>query len=130
MLAKGVTAYKRQLESNPMRTKMITSATLFSIGDVITQKTEQLLKDCKAKKQLPAPKPTASMSVPTLSQPTFEWDKSRTIRQGTIAFLLLSPGLHLFLTRVMTKVVLPGCSKAANIGLRVSVHQACMMPFI
>ena len=43
---------------------------------------------------------------------------------------MLSPGLHFFLTRVMTQCVLPGRSRAANIALRVGVHQACMMPFI
>lgn len=134
MLTKGVTAYKRQLESNPMRTKMLTSATLFSLGDIICQKTEQALKGCKAKKQL---KPSAPASEITqkpsslLSQPSqHHWDKSRTLRQGTIAFFLLSPGLHLFLTKVMTKVTLKGYSRAASIGIRVGVHQACMMPFI
>jgi len=30
----------------------------------------------------------------------------------------------------MTKVNFASLSRAANIGVRVSVHQACMMPFI
>jgi hypothetical protein len=47
-----------------------------------------------------------------------------------IGGLLLSPGLHFFLTKVMTKVNFASLSRAANIGVRVSVHQACMMPFI
>ena len=42
---------------------------------------------------------------------------------------MLSPGLHFFLTRVMSKCVFPTLSHATGIGLRVAVHQACMMPF-
>ena len=61
---------------------------------------------------------------------TFAWNKQRTLRQATIAGFLLSPGLHLFLTRVMVNVALPGYSQTANIVFRVAVHQACMMPYM
>ena len=61
---------------------------------------------------------------------TQDWDIQRTIRQGTIGGLMLSPGLHLFLTRVMSRCVLTGYARATGIGLRVAIHQACMMPFI
>jgi len=47
-----------------------------------------------------------------------------------IGGLLLSPGLHVFLTRVMSHANFPSFSRASNIGLRVGIHQACMMPFI
>jgi len=47
-----------------------------------------------------------------------------------IGGILLSPGLHLFLTGVMSKVTFPTLSRASNIAIRVGVHQACMMPFI
>ena len=43
---------------------------------------------------------------------------------------MLSPGLHFFLTRVMTRMVFPNFSRMAAIGMRVAIHQACMMPFI
>mmetsp|Transcript_9144 Transcript_9144/g.12447 ORF Transcript_9144/g.12447 Transcript_9144/m.12447 type:complete len:209 (-) Transcript_9144:352-978(-) len=52
------------------------------------------------------------------------------MRQGMIGGLLLSPGLHFFLTRVMSRAVFPSLSARANIGLRVAIHQACMMPLI
>ena len=52
------------------------------------------------------------------------------MRQGVIGGLMISPGLHLFLTRVMPHVVFPNLSKLTNIGLRVAFHQACMMPYI
>mmetsp|Transcript_29495 Transcript_29495/g.36587 ORF Transcript_29495/g.36587 Transcript_29495/m.36587 type:complete len:178 (+) Transcript_29495:380-913(+) len=52
------------------------------------------------------------------------------MRQGMIGGLLLSPGLHFFLTRVMPRAVFPSLSARANIGLRVAIHQACMMPLI
>ena len=43
---------------------------------------------------------------------------------------MLSPGLHFFLTRVMSRVNFTSLSRFGNIGMRVAVHQACMMPFI
>ena len=53
------------------------------------------------------------------------------MRQGLIGGLLLSPGLHFFLTRVMAKLAFPASfSNFSRIGMRVAVHQACMMPFI
>ena len=121
MLTQGITkvgnAYSTSLKTNPLRTKMLTSACLFSMGDYLCQKAEQ---KCK-------PAPTLSTTTTTMAP---EWDSGRTARQGLIGSVMLSPGLHFFLTRVMTKCVLPGRSQAANIALRVGVHQACMMPFI
>lgn len=43
---------------------------------------------------------------------------------------MISPGIHFFLSRVMSRVQFPSLSRTWNIGLRVGVHQACMMPFI
>ena len=61
---------------------------------------------------------------------TQNWDVSRSLRQGAIGGLMLSPGLHFFLTRVMSRLTFPGYSNAMRIGLRVAIHQACMMPWI
>jgi len=47
MLRQGIDAYKRLLVSNPLVTKMTTSATLFALGDFICQKTEFSLKKPK-----------------------------------------------------------------------------------
>ena len=46
-------AYKQQLTANPLRTKMATSACLFSFGDFICQKTESSYKKkCEQKREL------------------------------------------------------------------------------
>ena len=122
--------YKRQLETHPLRTKMATSAFLFSLGDFLCQKTEAAYKcRCQQLKKTSSNE-SEKMNGSIFSMLTRDWDKSRTMRQGMIGGLMLSPGLHFFLTRVMTRCVLPSYSKIANIGLRVAVHQACMMPFI
>ncbi len=149
-------AYKNQLKTQPLRTKMLTSAALFSVGDYCCQQVESKIKSRQQKKQSAILRDTGTefsgkvskdqkKSINTLltndeisrsSTPTtsthkkHDWDQSRTVRQGIIGGLLLSPGLHFFLTRVMTKVNFAQLSRPANIGIRVSVHQACMMPFI
>ena len=57
MLKNGLTklscAYKQQLEAHPLRTKMATSACLFSFGDFICQKSEAAYKcTCTKKSKL------------------------------------------------------------------------------
>ena len=136
MLKHGLTtfgcAYKQQLEAHPLRTKMATSACLFSFGDFICQKTEAAYKcRCSTEKTKSDDFITTKKNLPfSLSMLTQDWDMQRTMRQGVIGGLMLSPGLHFFLTRVSAKCVFPSLSRATGIGLRVAVHQACMMPFI
>ena len=56
MLRQGLAMYKAQLDANPLRTKMLTSAFLFSFGDFLCQQAEvKLLK----KRQIPAREPSA-----------------------------------------------------------------------
>ena len=43
-LSVPITAYKHQLEVHPLRTKMATSACLFSLADFICQKSEATMK--------------------------------------------------------------------------------------
>ena len=123
-LTLATNAYKTRLEQNPLRTKMITSACLFSLGDFLCQKTEGCIK---RKKQVLSSESSNIINYEntdaTLSLLTQgEWDKSRTLRQGMIGGLMLSPGLHFFLTRVMTRAHFPSLSRAANIGARVAIH--------
>ena len=129
MLKQGIEIYKRSLVSNPLATKMTTSATLFALGDFICQKTEFSLKKPKKSEQTIAVN-TIRKENTNAQRHTFSWDKHRTLVQAALAGFFLSPGLHFFLTRVMVKVALPGYSNATNIALRVFVHQACMMPYI
>lgn len=150
-------AYKHQLKTQPLRTKMLTSAAVFSLGDYCCQQVESKIKSRQQKKSailrddssstefskkasrdqktsitslLTNETSRSATTAPTTTQDKHDWDQSRTVRQGIIGGLLLSPGLHFFLTRVMTKVNFAQLSRPANIGIRVSVHQACMMPFI
>ena len=128
MFRRGVntvcSAYQRRLEQRPLQTKMLTSAALFSLGDFICQKSEAAICSDREKKDNLNDSPYQNGSL------TSNWDSSRTLRQGMIGGFLLSPGLHLFLTRVMSRVNFPSLSRTSNIGIRVGVHQACMMPFI
>ena len=43
-LSAFTTSYKRQLETHPLRTKMATSAFLFSLGDYLCQQSENFFK--------------------------------------------------------------------------------------
>lgn len=80
MISRGITAYKRQLESNPLRTKMMTSAALFSLGDTITQRVEHQMKKCKTKTIVDAAEDKPAARNNSLSQHRFQWDKDRTMR--------------------------------------------------
>lgn len=60
----------------------------------------------------------------------FEWNKERTLCQGLIGGAILSPGIHLFVTRVMQRLNFSGWNYLAGIAARVSIHQVCTMPFI
>ena len=126
-------AYKHRLEARPLQTKMLTSAALFSFGDYICQRAEaSLCRPCESKalsSQDEAAGATRNDGSLTNEKANW-WDTSRTIRQGMIGGLLLSPGLHFFLTRIMSRANFPSLSYRANIGMRVGIHQACMMPFI
>jgi len=117
-------AYKQRLEQRPLQTKMMTSAALFSFGDFVCQKTEATL--CRRE----TPDKQQNFQSGANSSLTQQWDASRTLRQGMIGGLLLSPVLHVFLTRVISRATFPSLSRATNIGLRVGIHQACMMPVI
>ena len=96
---------------------MLTSAALFSLGDFICQKTEIALSPRRQ-----TPDTHQNNSSGANSSLTKSWDAGRTFRQGMIGGLLLSPGLHVFLTRVMSRVAFPTLSYASNIGLRVGIH--------
>ena len=126
-------AYKHRLEARPLQTKMLTSAALFSFGDYICQRAEATLcPPCKSKALSSQDEVGgATRNEGSLTDEKNDWwDSSRTIRQGMIGGMLLSPGLHFFLTRIMSRAVFPSLSYRANIGMRVAIHQACMMPFI
>jgi hypothetical protein len=59
-----------------------------------------------------------------------QWDKMRTLRQGLIGGLVLSPGIHLFHTRFMSKLTFSRMSFMGGILARVGITQAFMMPLI
>jgi len=121
-------AYTVRLETNPLRTKMLTSAFLFSVGDFLCQRAEASCKKCPT--QVVEEKTTVALKNNSADF-KFSWDKHRTMRQGLIGGMMLSPGLHFFLTRVMARLAFPASySNFSKIGMRVAVHQACMMPFI
>ena len=49
-------------------------------------------------------------------------DKSRSMRQGLIGGLVLSPYLHLFFTRIMNKLTFERLSRMRGIFARVAIH--------
>ena len=102
-------AYNHSLGRHPLMTKMMTSAVLFSLGDWLCQRTEAAFCGSTPAKH-------------TEGETRSNWDMNRTLRQGLIGGLFLSPGLHYFLTRVMTCATFPSLSRATNIGLRVGLH--------
>lgn len=77
--------YKNQLTTNPLRTKMITSFSLFTMGDALCQRFER--GRCSTLKSV---------------EDGFKWDMGRSLRQGVIGGLFLSPYLHAFFTRVVS----------------------------
>lgn len=104
-LNRAYNAYTVRLERNPLRTKMLTSAFLFSVGDFLCQKAETSFRKCPD--QTHTSFDQNSDKKDRLDDLKFCWDKHRTMRQGLIGGLLLSPGLHFFLTRVMARLTFP-----------------------
>ena len=77
ILQKLANGYKKQLEQHPLRTKMATSAFLFSFGDFLCQKTEAAYK-CRCKTQ--SEKSESSKIRNVSSMLTQDWDVRRTMR--------------------------------------------------
>ena len=66
-------AYNRLLTRHPMTTKMLTTATLFSLGDIITQKGNTFFIQSSTKRNLLIGKETliSSLLEPVTSHPCF-----------------------------------------------------------
>jgi len=70
--------YKRELEAHPLRTKMATSALLFSFGDYFCQKSEAAYKSrCQPKDSIKSEELNRTSLFNMLTQ---DWDMKRTIR--------------------------------------------------
>ena len=75
MLLRPLSFYNKVIVERPLATKVATTFAIFGAGDIVMQRMENVKK----------------------------WDYERTLRQSCVSGFIMSPLLHAFITRIITK---------------------------
>ncbi|BEI81907.1 hypothetical protein CcaverHIS002_0210670 [Cutaneotrichosporon cavernicola] len=113
--------YLAQLAARPLRTKMVTSGTMFFVGDAIAQ------FGIEGRRVSPDAVPQPDGYGPVEDDVTLAYNPTRAARQAVYGALVLAPLAHNWLVR-LDKVKF--ANKWATLGAKVSLDQLVWGPFI